>query len=324
MSLKERIIIDTDPGVDDFLALSIALSSDQFIVEAITIVFGNLSDLLMMARNAAYALQLTRKKCPIYLGCTTPITRSHTPCPDFHGLNALGNVEYSLDPEYASLIQTDLTAYQFIIQHIQQNPNKISIITLGPLTNIAKAVTLYPDLPRNVVRIGIMGGSFNFPGNMSPNAEANVYNDPEAARIVFNSNWNKCSISPLNVTSTIHMDEEFLNNLKSIGEIGRVIFQSHIIYVDAYKKRIVPCHDPTPVVHFLYPELFTIKKGFVDVEVTGELTMGTTLVDYDGFFRTETRFKYECELLLWADQKVFKEFVIEVLTKRFKIICGEE
>jgi len=173
------------------------------------------------------------------------------------------------------------------VKHIKENPNQVSLITLGPLSNLATAILQYPELPQYVNRIGIMGGSFFTYGNISPLAEANIFNDPDAAKIVFNSQWKNSIIAPLNVTHKVNMDEEFLGEIKNIGEIGKTIYYSHQHYINYhnvhFKVTDIPCHDPTPIVYFLYPDIFESMSGYVDVETSGTLTSGVTLMDVRGF-----------------------------------------
>jgi inosine-uridine nucleoside N-ribohydrolase len=330
---QERIIIDTDPGVDDFLALALALSSDRFIIEGLTIVFGNNTDLRVMAKNAAYALQLTKRKCPIYMGCTKPIERG--PYVDsegaaIHGPNALGGVPYELLPEYEELIKVDMTAADFIVKHIKENPDQVSIITLGPLSNLATAIRQYPELPQYVNRIGIMGGSFFNHGNVTPLAEANIYNDPEAAKIVFNGQWKNSTIAPLNVTHKVNMDEEFLGEIKNIGEIGKTIYFSHKHYINYhnvhFKVTDIPCHDPTPVVYFLYPDIFESITGHVDVETTGKLTSGVTLIDTRGYKNKiygQNSFNGQSTVLINTNEPQFKKHILQVLKDRHKALHEE-
>jgi inosine-uridine nucleoside N-ribohydrolase len=330
---QERIIIDTDPGVDDFLALSLALSSDKFIIEGITIVFGNNLNLRVMAKNAAYALQLTKRKCPIYMGCSKPLDRGpyvDSVGPDIHGPNALGGVPYELLPEYEELIKDDMTASDFIMKHIKENPDQVSIITLGPLTNLGKAIRQYPELPLHVNRIGIMGGAFASFGNVTPLAEANIYNDPDAAKIVFNGQWKKFFIAPLNVTHKINMDEEFLGEIKKIGEIGKTIYGSHQHYINYHNVHFnqtdIPCHDPTPVIYFLFPEIFETITGHVDVETTGILTSGVTLLDTRSYKKSkygQNSFNGLGTVLMNVNEPLFKQSTLQVLKDRYKSIHEE-
>jgi inosine-uridine nucleoside N-ribohydrolase len=331
---KYRVIIDTDPGVDDFFALTLALSSDMIEVEAFTIVFGNHDDLELLARNAAYALQVCKKKVPIYIGESLPLNRNtyHSVGRIIHGENGIGGHEYKLEPEYESLIQRNVSAADFIVDYCLKNPQEITLITLGPLTNIAKAILKCPDLPKYVKGVSTMGGTFNFEGNISPVAEANIHNDPESAKIVFNTPWKQHIIAPLNVTHKIIIDDALLLKMEKVLGVGHILKKSHDYYIDIltsrfyhdYGRKGVPCHDPCAIMSLIFPQVFTLsKKCYVDVETSGTLTSGMTIGDFDGYYKKKEGYHQQTTVLLDVNEDLFKELMMSVIEKRMREIYND-
>jgi len=169
-----------------------------------------------------------------------------------------------------------------------------------------------------------------YTGNCNCVAEANIFNDPTAAKIVFNSKWNSCVIAPLNVTHSIYIDTPFLAELNDIPIVGPPIFNSHKHYINAlvekfgYVIETIPCHDPVPVVYFLEPEIFVTKTGFVDVETEGKLTVGMTLIDTMGFLKNDVNYENKSIVLTSCDQNAFKKKCVDVIKERMFEILDKE
>ena len=210
MAKAKRIIIDTDPGVDDSMAILFAFCSPEVEVIGLTTIFGN-SGSGQTTENALRLVELVnRPDIPVARGAETPILR---PFKGFgwrvHGRNGLGEVDFPApttkpDPRRAA---------QFIVDTVMANPGEITLVPLGPLTNIALAVMLEPKIAENVKEVVLMGGAANAKGNASGTAEANVRNDPEAAKIVFEAPW-KVTMAGLDVTTKTIMSLDYVEQLK--------------------------------------------------------------------------------------------------------------
>jgi len=219
----------------------------------------------------------------------------------------------------------DVSAEHFIIDTCTKYPKQVTIITLGPYTNIAKALILQPDLKNNIKRIVSMGGAFLVKGNVSPVAEANIHNDPDAAKIVFQSGID-ITLVPLDVTRQAHMDPPFLNQIQTFGQIGQFIFDISRLYVDkcvfwGTPVHLIPIHDSSAIMALVNPEVFTeLVRVHVEVETLGEFTRGMTVADWDNFWKREP----QTTLLLKMDKNKFKEYYLSKLSKFAQGIASVE
>ncbi len=306
--MPERILIDTDPGIDDAMAILLALASPEVQVEGVTVVFGNSGDVALLARNALAILELAgHTGIPVAVGAANPLVRSyHGRGSSIHGDNGLGDVE--LSPPTASPIAQN--AAHFIIDTCLANPGEITLVTLGPLTNIALALHIRPDLPRYVRRLVMMGGAVNAVGNVSPVAEANVHNDPEAARLVFNAGW-EITMAGLDVTMQVHMDDEYLGGLRALGNhAGQFVWDITRFYIAAYHRfgyENMVVHDSCALMAIIRPEFFTSQFAYVDVETSGELTRGQTIGDW----RRQYGHEPQTHVLTGVDDVAFKQLYYE-------------
>jgi purine nucleosidase len=244
MDLKgvEDIIIDCDPGIDDALALLLALASPLIRIHALTIVHGNLVDLGQLGGNAAAIVELARlhstrkiaQHVPVYLGAAKPLVRCANSGAAFvHGANGLGNV--ILPPPSVPPVDPSIcTAAQAIVSLCREYPGRLTLVAIGPLTNLATALLLDPALPSRVKRVIIMGGAFQTHGNITPLAEANVYNDPEAAQAVFSADWD-ITLAPLNVCRGLVLSPERLSPLAGLNPIGAFVSNIHEFYAGFYR-----------------------------------------------------------------------------------------
>jgi purine nucleosidase len=193
-----NVIIDTDPGVDDAMAICLALASKEIHLLGLTIVHGNLGDMHQLATNARFILECAgRGDVPVFVGAAKSIKYPPPIGAKFvHGDNGMGGVTMS---EPLAPYRTDKTAVEFILETCRAYAGNITLVTLGPMTNLACALIACPALPTMVNRVYAMAGAFYHVGNISSVAEANVYNDPDAAAVVFDSDL-KITLAPLNVT----------------------------------------------------------------------------------------------------------------------------
>src|SRR6266699_3322594 len=198
-----RIILDTDPGIDDALALFLALSSPDVRLEAITTVGGNVN-VDLTTYNALALLELAdRTDIPVARGSNRPIVRQPMYAEHVHGDNGLGGLQLP-EPQIKAI---DSHAVDVIIEKIMASPGEITLVPVGPLTNIALALRREPRIAQSVRGVVIMGGALRVPGNITPGAEFNIYVDPHAAQIVFHAGWPIRLVS-LDVTTQTQMQRE--------------------------------------------------------------------------------------------------------------------
>lgn len=283
----KKVIIDCDPGIDDALALMLALSSPEIEVIGITIVSGNVP-VEIGSKNVYRVLKILKKDIPIYIGDNEVLKGELVTAQDTHGIDGLGEVykEKIIVPEE----KIKKGAVEFIIETLKKEKD-ISIIALGPLTNLAKVVLKEKHLLEKCKRIVSMGGAYRTNGNCSQIAEYNYWVDPKAVNIVFNST-KKIELIPLDVTRKIVLTpniREYLNHIKD--EKARFIYEITKFYVDFHWKqeRILGCviNDPLAVAYFIDS---SICKGFFsNLECVEEgIAKGGTLIDIGNFYKRET------------------------------------
>ena len=271
-----RVIIDTDPGVDDALAILLALRSPELKVEALTAVCGNVP-LELTLPNALRLLEVAgRTDIPVAAGASTPLFRRLVTAKYVHGENGLAGVDF-LAPKIKPVLET---ANELIHRIVRSSPGEISIIALGPLTNIASVLKSDPALAGMIRSIAVMGGSLAG-GNITPAAEFNFYVDPEAARIVFDSGVPLTMVG-LNVTQKVILHEEHVlaleagknSSSQAAGRIVRRILENKHGHLE---NGVMAMHDPVTVAHLIDPGLLTLKDLYVAIETSGELTAGESL-----------------------------------------------
>jgi len=275
-----RVIIDTDPGTDDAMAIILALNSPEFKVEALTIVPGNV-DGRQGLENALKIVSLAGR-CDVIVagGAQHPLNQKLITAQFWHGKNGLANVELpaskcKADPRFGP---------DLIIEMIHKYPHEITLIPVGPLTNIALAVSKDPSIAGLVKDIVIMGGSITG-GNVNGAAEANIYNDPEAAQIVFNAGWMVTMVGS-DVGERTLITRKYLAQLQSShGPQSDFIANIADFYLTRSEKSGysgAAMYDPLAVGIALDPTLGTLKEMHVDVETKGEFTRGETVANRMG------------------------------------------
>lgn len=275
----KHIILDTDPGVDDALAFLLAFNSPELIVEAVTTVAGNVNH-TKSHRNAKQLLEfLGITDVPVCAGAKKPLIRVMSHAEEFHGKSGLGDAQLP-DPK----MKTDLrSAVEIILEKANELGKKLTLVAVGPLTNIATAILAEPDLPYKVDKLVIMGGAFNLTpyglGNANAVAEFNIWYDPEAAKIVFNSGL---PIVAAGLDTTTHPD--YRMSVDMFNKIKAKNNRRSRLVVDLCKSLVekfhgFSLHDPQALAYVIDPTLFKTEKFKVDVEVLGELTRGMTVVE---------------------------------------------
>ncbi|TCS15301.1 nucleoside hydrolase [Caulobacter sp. BK020] len=277
MSLQSplKVVFDTDPGVDDALALAFLHAHPGLDLLAVTTVFGN-ADIETTTRNARYLCQRFGISAPIAQGAAKPLHRARNPSPvAIHGGNGLGDYPVP-DLRLPPLQPRD--AADEIIARIRAAPGAVTIIAVGPLTNLALACTRDPEIAILAREVILMGGAFGVgkhAGNVTPHAEANIFNDPEAAAIVLAAPW-PISIVGLDVTLDCLLTNEAAEALtERAGWLGRFIFDVTRHYVEAYRADGVDgccLHDVAAVAYAIDRGLFRIRHGAVGVDTIGPQT----------------------------------------------------
>ena len=280
-----KIIFDTDPGIDDAMALLFIEASPALELIAVTTIFGN-ADIDTTTRNALYLKQRFGLTAPVYKGSDKPLVRPRNPSPTFvHGENGLGDVELTglipAEPEAKP-------AHQAIIDLARQYPGEVVLCAVGPLTNLALALQADPEVATLLKSVVIMGGAFGVagkPGNVTPVAEANIWNDPEAADQVFTAPWSLTAVS-LDVTTQVVMSPDYMEALAAGGgDAGGFLNAISKPYTAFYGGRdgIVGCcvHDAAAVAFVIDPSLFKVRRGSVRV-VTEGIALGQTCQKVEG------------------------------------------
>jgi inosine-uridine nucleoside N-ribohydrolase len=281
----QRVIIDTDPGVDDAQAIVFALRLGAFQIDAVTTVFGN-CPVETSTRNARTLLELCMVDgVPIFMGAGAPLVR---PPPEkfgriVHGDNGFGDhptpePAYPLSPGDAAVEMARLVA---------DNPGEITILALGPLTNVATAIRLEPTFVKRVKRIILMGGVVRGPGNVGPFSTANIRNDPEAAHIVFGSGADVTMVGQ-DVTRHVRIEPPLIQAIRDhdssiatlIGEITRFYEKAYASSDLEPHLKGFPVHDLLVMVYAVAPELFETEQLLVKIETTGTETLGMTVADF--------------------------------------------
>jgi inosine-uridine nucleoside N-ribohydrolase len=314
-------IIDTDPGIDDAMAILLALSSDKLRVVALTIVHGNLGVLDPLVRNARRVLALAqRRDVRVVRGASQPMSRqAHPGAPFVHGDDGMGDVALN-EGELDALVEADseLSAAAFLVEE-SRRPEGLHVVALGPLTNLALAQELDASFGSRV-KLYAMGGCFLVPGNVSTNAEANVWNDPEAANLVFSS-FASVVLAPLDVTTSVKWGADYAARLrKAAPRIGGFIEQITRKYLafhhHAMGRDNCDFHDSSAVLSLIAPELFSRQEQhWVRVETRDGLTRGLCVADFRNSLENAVDFPKTVTLMLATDAAACLDFFAEAIAR---------
>lgn len=309
MNAKRKIIIDCDPGIDDTLALMLALSSPELEVIGITIVCGNVpTD--NGAENALKVLKfMNRLDIPVFYGEVLPLKREYVSAQDTHGMDGLGESNYPAVTE--AEVKKDAVNY---LIHTLQTQKDVSIIAIGPLTNIAKALQKKGEVFENLDELISMGGSYKSHGNCSPVAEYNYWCDPDAAKYVYENLPKKIHMVGLDVTRKIVLTPNILEYMQILDkEKGEFIKRITGFYYDFHWKyeRVIGCviNDPLAVAYFINRELCQGFDSYTTVETEG-ICIGQSITDAMDFWKKEPN----SHVLTEADPR---EFMTMFLTRVF-------
>ena len=309
--MPKHIIFDTDPGIDDSLALLLALASPEIVVDGISIVHGNCSANQAVS-NALSVLELAQAAhIPVYKGCELPLVRPSLLAPETHGDRGLGYAELA-EPKTKPQVQR---GSDFLIERIMSKPGEITIVAIGPLTNVALAIRQEPRIVAAVKEVFIMGGAIRHEGNATPVGEFNTYADPHAAHIVFHSGM-PITLTPLDVTyQCVLMKQDVARLLKIESPITRFIADATRFYMEFHDEyqSIDGCviNDPLTLAMTFMPELCDYQDLYVDVDLSGGVSTGSTFAD---FYRM-TRKPANLKVALGVRQRDFFELFLARMEK---------
>lgn len=280
--MTRKIIIDTDPGQDDAVAILLALSSPELEVLGITTVAGNVP-LALTTRNAQLITALSGRQVPIIAGRDRPLRRDLVTAEYVHGQTGLDGIDLG-EP---TLPVTPGDGVDFIIDTLRREATgTVTLVPIGPLTNIAAAFERAPDIIDRVQQIVLMGGAYFEVGNVTPTAEFNIYVDPEAAAAVFASGVDLV-VMPLDVTHKALTSAAWIAGLRALGTKAGEAVASWTDFFERYDREKygaegAPLHDPCTIAWLIRPELFSGRHINVEIETEGRYTSGMTVADWWG------------------------------------------
>lgn len=282
MTTKHKVIFDTDPGVDDAMALYFALAHPDIEILGITTIFGNVT-VQQATANALYLTRIAGYTIPVAQGTPIPMAKAPGTPPGFiHGDDGLGNLEQ----RSAIHAQAEnCSAAEYIVKVARSHPGEITLVAVAPLANLGLALKLEPNLPKLLKRVILMAGTVTEPGNVSPVAEANVWNDPNAADLVFTAGWNLTMVG-LDVTHRVVLPSSFFDALaQKHNHLAMTTLQHAVHFYCNFYSSIRPelghaCygHDVLAFVYLVAPALFKTQEGRIRVATEG-IANGQTMMD---------------------------------------------
>lgn len=307
---KRKVIFDCDPGLDDALALLLALASDNLDILAVTTIAGN-TTIENTTQNALDLLYFYgRSDIPVSRGNANPLLGNFSMGAHVHGKRGIGSVEL----KSSSAQEHSLRAHDLIRKLLMESDEKITIIATGPLTNIALAITLYPEIIEKIELISMMGGSLNV-GNIGAATEANAGNDPEATHIILS-----CGVPivmfGLHLTYATQIYPEDMDRIESIGgTFAKIIADFNRFHFQFYKNELGfkgdPSHDSCAVAYLINPDIFTMEEYNVVMDLDGKYSRGQTIVD----LYNVTNRKPNVLFGMKSDREAFVEFVYDSVLK---------
>ena len=303
-----KFLIDTDTASDDAVALVLALKSTEVRVECITVVAGN-CNLNQAVQNALFTVELCESDVPVYAGESTPLCRDRIDAIQVHGVDGMGDIGLPLHCR----IPSGLNGVAMIIETIHSHPNEIEVVTLGPLTNMARALKLDPSIAAKVKQCVVMGGVPDGHGNIWPGSCFNIFADPEAAKIVYHSGM-KLKMVGWDISRKFAViSEEEQKQLLAIGTKAATFSHDIQRTLSAWarsKSRLngYDLPDPIAMAIAIDPSIATRTECYyIDIETTSELTRGQTVVDYNHTLGLDKN----VELVIEASHDKFIKFLFD-------------
>ncbi|EGT4255886.1 ribonucleoside hydrolase RihC [Citrobacter amalonaticus] len=300
--MRLPIILDTDPGIDDAAAIAAALFAPQLDLQLMTTVAGNVS-VEKTTRNALQLLHFWNADIPLAQGAATPLLRLLRDAAYVHGESGMEGYDF-VEHDRQPLAKPAFIALR---DALMSAPEPITLVAIGPLTNIALLLMYYPECTFNIRRLVIMGGSAGR-GNFTPNAEFNIAVDPEAAARVFQSGI-EIVMCGLDVTNQAMLTPDYLASLPTLNHTGKMLHALFSHYRSGTMHTGVRMHDLCAIAWLVRPDLFTVKPCFVAVETRGDYTAGATVVDIEGRMNRPAN----VQVALDIDVAGFQQWVAEVL-----------
>ncbi len=303
---KIPIIIDTDPGIDDAVAISIALFAQELDVKLITTVAGNVG-LEKVTYNALRLLKyLGKDHIPVAAGARKPLLRDVIDASDIHGKTGMEGFDFE-EPDYSKLLKEN--AVEAMRNTLMASEEKITLVPLGPLTNIALLITTYPEVCEKIKEIILMGGALGR-GNCGVLSEFNFHADPEAARIVMQIQL-KVTIAPLDVGLKALVYPEDSEMIKGMNKTGEMFYSLFKKYRGGSFSTGLKMYDSCAVAYLLQPDMFETVHTFVDIETKGEYTAGCSVIDLRNYLKQEPN----VHVCIDIDPDKFKTWLLEGIKK---------
>ena len=301
MTTKTPLIIDTDPGIDDAVALAIALNHANLDVRLITTVSGTV-DVTQTTENSLKLLSFMKKEVPVAKGCNQPLLIKLEDASEIHGETGMAGFEF---PKHHTKA-LPFHAVEAMRKTLESSEEPVVILAIAALTNIALLFSLYPEMKAKVSKIVMMGGTLSR-GNTNSSAEFNTYVDPHAAQIVFQSGVPIVMVG-LDVTSTSVLTAKEVELIKGLGRVGQMFHALFQHNRGGSLKAGLKMHDVCAVAYLVQPELFQTQATHVEVALEGP-AVGCTVADLKMKYHTDTN----CEVCLAIDVPAFQEWLVENL-----------
>lgn len=303
------IILDCDPGHDDAIALVLALASPELEVKAVTSSAGNQTPDKTLRNVLRMLTLLKRSDIPVAGGAVKPLMRDLIIADNVHGETGLDGPALP-EPDFAP---QNCTAVELMAKVLRESPEPVTLVATGPQTNVALLLNSHPELHAKIARIVIMGGAMGL-GNWTPAAEFNIYVDPEAAEIVFQSGI-PVVMAGLDVTHRAQIMADDIERFRAINNpVARTVAELLDFFMEYHKTEKwgfqgAPLHDPCTIAWLLKPEIFTTTRRWVGVETQGKYTQGMTVVDYYMLSGNEPN----TDIMLDIDRQAFVDLLAERL-----------
>jgi inosine-uridine nucleoside N-ribohydrolase len=310
MSNKKKVILDVDPGHDDAVAILLAAKSEKLDLRGITVVAGNQTLPKTLKNTINVCSYAGLKDIPVYAGMAKPLIRNQVVAEDIHGDSGLDGPEFPA----TDMRPQEKHAVDFIIEEVLSSEDKITLIPTGPLTNIALALIREPEIKNNIAEIVLMGGAYTL-GNVTPAAEFNIYVDPEAAKVVFESGL-PITMVGLDLTHQAKAYPDIVERIKGLNnKVSDLVVELLKFFGKSYHEVFdfpaPPLHDVCAVARVIDDQVFTTKRMRVDIEVDSKLNYGRTVCDYYGV----TKLEPNAEVAIELDQDRFWNLLIDALAK---------
>lgn len=297
--------MDTDPGIDDAVAIAAALFDERIEIQLFTTVAGNVG-VDKVTKNLLKLLAFWNREIPVAIGADRPLLREAINASDIHGSTGMDGYEF---PESKYELLTKNHAVVEIYKVLMDSKEKMTIVGIGPLTNIALLLRVYPECVERIEELVIMGGALGR-GNAGVLSEFNIAADPEAAKIVFESNL-KLTMVGLDVGEkalVLPKEREQIQKMNSTGDMIDHLFRH---YRGGSLETGLKMYDGCAVAYLLEPEMFEVREAYVAVETQGLLTAGATLVDLEGYLGKAAN----CRVCVDLDEKQFRNWFLEAIGK---------